>query len=133
MSHGRPLALRALLDYPVVGTRIPPMIRKILADVQGEADFETRVECAQFDAIRRVVMRSDAVGLATMEALSELVLKGEISLLSFTDIPTDDPGLQLHYGIVSRAGHSLTPAALAMVDAIVRVDRRLLEVEGAMV
>lgn len=133
LSHGRPLALRALLDYPVVGTRIPPMIRKILADVQGEADFETRVECAQFDAIRRVVMRSDAVGLATMEALSELVIKGEISLLSFTDIPSDDPGLQLHYGIVSRAGHSLTPAALAMVDAIVRVDRHLLELEGAMV
>lgn len=126
LARSKHLALRALLDYPVVGTRIPPMIRKILADVQGEADFRTSVECAQFDAIRRVVMRSDAVGIATVEALSELEAKGEISLLSFNDVPADDPGLHLHYGVVSRAGHSLTPAAQAMVDAIVAVDARLL-------
>jgi hypothetical protein len=36
--------------------------------------------------------------------------------------------LQLHYGIVSRVGNSLTPAALAMVEAIMQVDQRLLAV-----
>jgi DNA-binding transcriptional LysR family regulator len=120
------LSLRALLDYAVVGTRMPPMIRKILADVQDEPDFNPSVECAQFDAIRRVVMHSDAVGIATMEALAELAVQGHIHLLDFADIPRDDPGLQLHYGIVSRPGHSLTPAALAMVEAIRVVDQRLL-------
>jgi DNA-binding transcriptional LysR family regulator len=120
------LSLRALLDYAVVGTRIPPMIRKILADAQGEPDFNPSVECAQFDAICRVVRRSDAVGIATMEALAEQVEQGLIQLLSFDDIPSDDPGLLLHYGIVSRVGYSLTPAALAMVEAIVRVDEYLL-------
>jgi Transcriptional regulator len=119
------LPLRALLDYAMVGTRIPPMIRKILADVQGEPDFNPSVECAQFDAILRVVMRSDAVGIATMEALAEMAEQGLIRLLDFVDVPRDDPGLQLHYGIVSRAGYSLTPAALAMVDAILAVDQRL--------
>ena len=122
------LSLRALLDYAVVGTRIPPMIRKILADVQGEPDFNPSVECAQFDAICRVVMRSDAVGIATLEALTEMVDQGLIRLLDFADIPRDDPGLQLHYGIVSRVGYSLTPAALAMVEAIMQVDQRLLAV-----
>jgi DNA-binding transcriptional LysR family regulator len=120
------LSLRALLDYAVVGTRIPPMIRKILADAQGEPDFNPSVECAQFDAICRVVRRSDAVGIATMEALAEQVEQGLIQLLSFDDIPSDDPGLLLHYGIVSRVGYSLTPVALAMVEAIVRVDEYLL-------
>jgi DNA-binding transcriptional LysR family regulator len=120
------LSLRALLDYAVVGTRIPPMIRKILADAQGEPDFNPSVECAQFDAICRVVRRSDAVGIATMEALAEQVEQGLIQLLSFDDIPSDDPGLLLHYGIISRVGYSLTPAALAMVEAIVRVDEYLL-------
>jgi DNA-binding transcriptional LysR family regulator len=119
------LPLRALLDYAVVGTRIPPMIRKILADVQGEPDFNPSVECAQFDAIRRVVMNSDAVGIATLEALTELVDLKLIRLLDFVDVPRNDPGLQLHYGIVSRAGYSMTPAALAMVDAIRKVDQRL--------
>jgi DNA-binding transcriptional LysR family regulator len=107
------------------------MIRKILADVQGEPDFNPSVECAQFDAIRRVVMHSDAVGIATMEALAELAVQGHIHLLDFADIPRDDPGLQLHYGIVSRPGHSLTPAALAMVEAIRAVDQRLLATDKA--
>ena len=120
------LKLNALLDYPVVGTRIPPMIRKILADVQGVPDFKTSVECAQFDAIQRVVMRSDAVGIATIEALLDLEKQDAISLLNFVDVPQDDPGLQLHYGIVSRVGYSLTPAAQAMVEAIMAVDQRLL-------
>ena len=129
---GHPLAsqpdlkLRALLDYPVVGTRIPPMIRKILADVLGEPDFTPSVECAQFDAIQRVVLRSDAVGLATLEALREQVDQGVIHLLEFIDIPHDDPALQLSYGIVTRAGYSMTPAARAMVEAILTVDQRLL-------
>ncbi|VVN85945.1 HTH-type transcriptional regulator HdfR [Pseudomonas fluorescens] len=129
---GHPLAsqpdlkLRALLDYPVVGTRIPPMIRKILADVLGEPDFTPSVECAQFDAIQRVVLRSDAVGLATLEALREQVDQGVIHLLEFIDIPHDDPALQLSYGIVTRVGYSMTPAARAMVEAILTVDQRLL-------
>ena len=126
LANRQDLSLRALLDYAVVGTRIPPMIRKILADVQGEPDFNPSVECAQFDAICRVVRRSDAVGIATMEALAEQVDQGLIRLLDFVDVPSDDPGLLLHYGIVSRVGYSLTPAALAMVDAIVQVDERLL-------
>ncbi|MCW2272026.1 HTH-type transcriptional regulator GbpR [compost metagenome] len=120
------LALSALLDYPVAGTRIPPMIRKILARTQGVEDFVTTVECAQFDAIRRVVARSDAVGLATEESLAEWVASGEIKLLSFTDMDTREEDLLLRYGIVSRAGDSLTPAARAMIDTILRVDQQLL-------
>ncbi|MNJ31016.1 HTH-type transcriptional regulator BenM [compost metagenome] len=129
---GHPLAdcaalkLSALLDYPIAGTRIPPMIRKILARAQGTEDFVTSVECAQFDAICRVVMRSDAIGLATAEALSERVDVGELRLLSFVDLDASDPDLQLQYGIVSRVGGSLTPAAQAMIDAILKVDQQLL-------
>lgn len=128
---GHPLAARtdlrlsALLDYPVAGTRIPAMVRKILADVQGQADFQPSVQCAQFDAIRRVVAHSDAVGIATMEALVELLERNEISLLSFSDVPSADPTLHIHYGIVSRAGYSLSPASQAMIETIQAVDQRL--------
>ncbi|MCY1186323.1 hypothetical protein D9M73_271850 [compost metagenome] len=101
------------------------MIRKILADIQGVSDFTPSVECAQFDTIRRVVMRSDAVGIATMEALAEWLEQGATQLLRFTDIPLEEPALRLHYGVVSKVGHSLTPAAQAMIDAIVKVDQRL--------
>ncbi|MNG38934.1 hypothetical protein D3C84_1268140 [compost metagenome] len=71
-------------------------------------------------------MRSDAIGLATAEALSERVDVGELRLLSFVDLDASDPDLQLQYGIVSRVGGSLTPAAQAMIDAILKVDQQLL-------
>ena len=63
------------------------MIRKVLADILGEQDFTPSVECAQFDAIQRVVLRSDAVGLATLEALREQLDRGLIELLGFVDVP----------------------------------------------
>jgi DNA-binding transcriptional LysR family regulator len=122
-----PLKFSALLDYPIAGTRIPPWIRKILARAQGTQDFVTSVECAQFDAIRRVVLRSDAIGLATAEALDEQAGSAQICPLSFVDLDSDDPDLQLRYGIVSRAGDSLTPAAQAMIAAILNVDQQLRE------
>ncbi|MEP9319741.1 LysR family transcriptional regulator [Pseudomonas sp. LABIM340] len=128
---GHPLAAEAklkladLLDYPRVGTRIPPPLRKVLAEVIGERDFHMNIECAQFAAILHIVARSDAVGLAAVEALHDPVQRGEVALLKITDIPQDRPELRLHYGIVSRAGFSLSPAAQAMVEAIFAADERL--------
>lgn len=119
------LRLADLLDYPRVGTRIPAPLRKVLAEVIGERDFHMNVECAQFAAILHIVARSDAVGLAAVEALHEPVRRGEVALLHFTDVPQDRPELRLHYGIVSRAGYGLSPAAQAMIEAILAADQRL--------
>lgn len=119
------LKLSALLDFPIVATRLPPRICRVLADVQGVEDFSVSVECTQFDAVCRVVTRSNAIGIATMEALSDLEKQGVISLLNFVDVSADTLGLNVHYGVVSRAGHSLTPAAQAMIAALMAVDQRL--------
>ncbi|KJK03172.1 transcriptional regulator [Pseudomonas sp. 21] len=125
LAGAEPLKLADLLDYPRVGTRIPPPLRKVLAEVIGERDFHMNIECAQFAAILHIVARSDAVGLAAVEALHDPVQRGEVALLQITDIPQDRPELRLHYGIVSRAGFSLSPAAQAMVEAIFAADQRL--------
>ncbi len=128
---GHPLAerevlkLAALMDYPLVGTRIPGEIRKMLGEIAGLDDFQPSVECAQFDAILRMVARSDAVGISTLEALHDPAARGEIQTLKFSDVPPGSPSLLLHFGIVSRAGYSLTPAAQAMIDAIRSADQRL--------
>lgn len=119
------LKLADLLDYPRVGTRIPPPLRKVLAQVIGERDFHMNIECAQFAAILHIVARSDAVGLAAVETLHASVQCGEVALLQISDIPRDCPELHLHYGIVSRAGFGLSPAAQAMIEAIFAADARL--------
>ncbi len=91
----------------------------------GERDFHMNVECAQFAAILHIVARSDAVGLAAVEALHDPVQRGEVTILQIVDVPQDRPELRLHYGIVSRAGYGLSPAAQAMIEAIFAADRRL--------
>ncbi|MGC4011361.1 MAG: LysR family transcriptional regulator [Pseudomonas sp.] len=125
LAGAEQLKLADLLDYPRVGTRIPPPLRKVLAEVIGERDFHMNIECAQFAAILHIVARSDAVGLAAVEALHDPVQRGEVALLQITDIPQDRPELRLHYGIVSRAGFGLSPAAQAMIEAIFAADERL--------
>lgn len=126
-----PLAARAeprlaeLMDFPLVGTRIPGEIRKVLGAIAGLDDFQPSVECSQFDAILRMVARSDAVGISTLEALHGPAARGEVQMLKFSDVPPGSPSLLLHFGIVNRAGYSLSPAAQAMVAAIHAADQRL--------
>lgn len=125
LAQREALRLADLYDFPVVGARLPASIRKIFAEVLGREDFQPSVECAQFDTILRVVAHSDAVGIATLEALVEPAERGAIRLLQFVDMPSANPALALHFGIVSRAGYSLSPAAQAMVDCVLAADQRL--------
>lgn len=125
LASRKKLKPRDLLDFPLAATPMPARIGKLLAGLQGVEEFSVSVECAQFDTVCRVVTRSNAIGIATMEALGELEAQGVISLLDFADIDANDSGLHVHYGVVSRAGYPLTPAAQAMVDALVEVDNRL--------
>ncbi|AYC33064.1 LysR family transcriptional regulator [Pseudomonas cavernae] len=119
------LKLAELLKFPIVGTRLPPALRKIFGQAVGQADFVPSIECGHFDAILRIVGRSQAVGLATMEALIEPRRRGEVALLRITDLPDQPADMQICYGIVSRAGQQLSPAAQAMVAVIAETDLRL--------
>lgn len=119
------LSLADLLSFPVVGTKMPAAIRKILGGVLGKEEFRPSVECDHFDAILRIVERSEAVGVATMEALYEPVQRGQVQLLTLHDVPSELSNLHIQYGLVSRAGQSLSPAAQAMTAAIVTADQRL--------
>ena len=59
--------------------------------------------------------------MAAIVALARAVDSGQLALL-----PLQPQGLHQHsaYGLVSRAGHSLSPAAQAMVTAIRQVDEQ---------
>ncbi|MCY1301136.1 hypothetical protein D9M70_507300 [compost metagenome] len=61
-----------------------------------------------------------------MEAVDELIQRGELVRLRIVDMPPAEAALRLQYGIVSRAGYSLSPAARTMIEVLLATDRRLL-------
>ncbi|MCY1281139.1 HTH-type transcriptional regulator HdfR [compost metagenome] len=120
------LRLEEALQFPLVGTRLPPAMRKQFAEIAGHDDFLPNIECSHFDAVLRIVLRTQGVGLGSLEALHETLQRGEVVLLPVDDLPVA-PGedLLIRYGIVSRTGQPLTPAAQALVAIIAETDRRL--------
>ncbi|WP_230925110.1 LysR substrate-binding domain-containing protein [Pseudomonas wenzhouensis] len=74
------------------------------------------MQCDNFLVLKCLVADSDVLSMAPWDVIADEVHSGQLSLLP--------QNLHQHsaYGLVSRAGHSLSPAAQAMVEAIRRVD-----------
>ncbi|QTN44671.1 LysR family transcriptional regulator [Ectopseudomonas mendocina] len=112
------LQLRDLLDFPLAGTQLPQMVERSLGLASGRAQ-PLSVQCDNFLVLKRLVADSDVLSMAPWDVIADEVDSGQLALL-----PLLPQGLHQHsaYGLVSRAGHSLSPAAQAMVEAIRRVD-----------
>ncbi|WP_239482184.1 LysR family transcriptional regulator [Zestomonas insulae] len=125
-NSGHPLLARAsltlsdVMQFPLVAPRLSPSSRRAMARVSGRGDFRATVECGQFDAILRIVERSQAIGVATRQALQAPNERGALVELRLDDLPE----LRFSYGIIRRAGKLVSPAAQAMIAAIVEADQR---------
>lgn len=126
LLNTKPLYLEDLIRYPLVGARIPEPVRQVLAEVVGERDFQVNIECGHFDAILHMVLCSDAVGLASVDALYSPLHRDEIVLLELAEVPYDHIQLQVHYGVVTRTDHVLSPAAQALIQILRETDQKRL-------
>lgn len=116
----RELSLGDLLDFPLAGTQLPHVVERSLSAASDRLQ-PLSVECDNFLVLKRLVAGSDVLSMAPWDVIAEEVRSGQLCLL-----PMQAEGLHQHsaYGLVSRAGHSLSPAAQAMVEAIRRVDEQ---------
>ena len=114
------LQLRDLLDFPLAGTQLPQVVERSLGLASGRAQLLS-VQCDNFLVLKRLVADSDVLSMAPWDVIADEVDSGQLALL-----PLLPQGLHQHsaYGLVSRAGHSLSPAAQAMVTAIRLVDEQ---------
>lgn len=114
----RNLQLRDLLDFPLAGTQLPEVVERSLGQASGRAQ-PLSVQCDNFLVLKRLVADSDVLSMAPWDVIADELHSGQLALL-----PLLPQGLHQHsaYGLVSRAGHSLSPAAQAMVAAIRQVD-----------
>lgn len=116
------LSTNDLFDYPLAATRIPMGVRKVLANLSGKTSFDSHLECEHFALLEQLVRRSDAIGIATREAIDEPLHRGELVQLYLRNLPTNLDSLSARCGIVTRTGFRLSPAAKAMIELLKRLD-----------
>ena len=127
---GHPLAGRArvsvgeLARFPLAAASLPAPVAKQLAEAYGKAQPIT-VLCDNFVALRAMITGTDVLSVAPWDVVAEDVSEGVLSVLTL-----EEP-IMLHssYGLVSRAGHSLSPAARAFVEQLRLEDQRPLPAE----
>lgn len=118
------LSTNDLFEYPLATTRIPPSARKALANLSGKTDFRAHLECEQFPLLIDQVKRSDAIGIATQEAVQDALTHGELVQLHMRNLPHNPDNFVARCGIVTRTGFRLSPAAKAMIDLLLELDKQ---------
>jgi DNA-binding transcriptional LysR family regulator len=118
------LSTNDMFDYPLATTLIPPGIRKLLANLSGRIDFSPTIETEHFPALARIVLQSNAIGVGTEEAFVDDIADGSLVLLHWRNLPPHIESMSVRCGIVSRTGFRLSPAARAMIETLVAVDKQ---------
>ncbi len=76
----------------------------------------------------KIVLQSNAIGVGTEEAFVEDIAQGSLVLLHWRNLPQNIESMNARCGIVSRSGFRLSPAARAMIETLVAVDRQQMAV-----
>lgn len=113
------LHLRDLLDYPLAGTQLPVQVEHSLVAASGR-DQPLSIQCDNFMVLKTLVGESDVLSMAPWDVVATDIHSGRLALLPVAPGALNE---QSAYGLVSRAGHSLSPAALAMRQAVLEEDR----------
>ncbi|AVO56012.1 LysR family transcriptional regulator [Ectopseudomonas mendocina] len=116
------LSTNDLFDFPLAASRIPSEARKVLANLSGKVDISIHLECEQIPLLVQLVKRSDAIGMATHEAVADELASGALVQLHLRNLPNNLDSLSARCGIVTRTGFRLSPAAKAMIDLLLTLD-----------
>ncbi|MCY1358423.1 pca operon transcription factor PcaQ [compost metagenome] len=107
-----------LAAYPLASTQIPEAGSQRLQQLLGREPLPD-IQCDNFMVLRELVRQSDAISLAPRDVLSQDLAAGNLATPALHDLL---PAQGSAYGLVSRAGHSLSPAAQAMRDLVLQAD-----------
>jgi DNA-binding transcriptional LysR family regulator len=130
---GHPLAsgvaptLREVRGHPLVATALPARLAQ-LTDAKnaempsslpaGVAAPEIRVETVGLAC--RIVMESDAIGIAVLSQI-----KDEVALGQLVALPLELPWVKTNYGIIRMANRTPAPAAVAFMEILREVEAEI--------
>lgn len=109
----------ALAAYPMAAASLPKTVEAQLARVQSRAQ-PISIYCDNFVALRAVARITDVLGVAPWDVVADDVGAGSLSVLTLASPIVEHSS----YGLVSRAGHSLSPAARVFAEQLRIEDQR---------
>ncbi len=113
----RKLQVSDLRSFGLAGTQLPQAISRHLEHVGG-GDLLS-IQCDNFMVLKELVSSSDVLSMAPWDVIAQDVQAGRLALLQLSEVPGVASSA---YGIVSRAGHSLSPAAEQLQQILHRQD-----------
>jgi DNA-binding transcriptional LysR family regulator len=127
LAGRRNLGLDDILQYPLVGIRLPARVGQLL--LPGAAvvpdllsgDMLPRITTTSIAAAREIVKRSNGLGIGTRE------IAGELCAGTLVALEWGAPGLETRYGIARLRDRSASPAELAFVALLRAVESELSE------
>ena len=126
-----PLGLADSFSYPYASlTRIPPrtlepirMVQRRLPDGAGAQRVFPAVEFNSLDAVRKIVLGSDALMVAPIGCVADDLEDGRLVVLGA------EPFLVVHYGIVKLRNQPLSSAGARFRDYLLEAERALVDRE----
>lgn len=119
LALDRPLQIDDLNGYALAGTQLPQEVEQALQQASGRAQ-PLGIACDNFMVLKALVAHSDVLSLAPWDVVADEVQRGELGVLSLGNLLQ-----QSAYGLVSRAGHSLSPAAEEWQRLLLEQDQAL--------
>jgi DNA-binding transcriptional LysR family regulator len=113
------LQMQALLDYPMAGTQLPLSVAQNLRALSGR-EQPLSIQCDNFMVLKALVADSDVLSMAPWDVVAEDVQAGRLARLPLADGVLTE---QSAYALISRAGHSLSPAAEVIREEILAEER----------
>lgn len=122
------IQIEDVVEYPWVATRGPKrMVQFLPKDLKRsgqldakQGDFLPAVQVDDLSSTRRVVAASDGIGAAPLTLIQEDVRRNKFAI-----VPCHPKWLRLHYGVIALKHRMLSPAATALVDIIVQIEKQL--------
>lgn len=109
-----PLHLKALAAHAFAGTQVPQEVAESLQRLSGNRQL-LGIQCDNFMVLKNLVAHSDVLSIAPWDVLAEDLAAGRLAILP---LQQREPSQYSAYGLVSRAGHSLSPAAQELVRQV---------------
>lgn len=114
LSGQADLTFDAIREFPLAGTHIPePVARGIRRDLGR--DNALSIQCDNFTLLATLVEHSDAICMAPRDVVADALVAGRLAELQSLSARVRHHSA---YGLVSRQGRALSPAAQALRDQI---------------
>jgi|TARA_R110001592_G_scaffold89644_3_gene263499 DNA-binding transcriptional LysR family regulator len=110
LENRKGLSMSDLLEYPLAATQLPEKVELELNLISGRVQ-PVSIQCDNFMVLKALVAQSNVISMAPWDVIANDVAAGRLVTLP---LPLSSFNQNSAYGLVSRAGHSLSPAAQAM-------------------